>query len=94
MKKTKTSLVGFFAYAYPEQKCKEKINARRALEEAGVEVNFCGYFTDHDENSQKKVKGLLDKTAFDSTSITLVVAAWCESPPVFRVIADHLHLPF
>jgi len=94
MSKPKTSLVGFFAYAYPEQKCKERIdNARKALEEAGIEVNFCGYFTDHDEDSQKKAKELLDKTAFDSTSLTLVVSAWCESPPVFRVIADHMHLP-
>jgi len=94
MKKLKTSLVGFFAYAYPEKKCKERIDAaRKALEDAGVEVNFCGYFSDHNEESQVKVKELLDKTAFETTSITLVVSGWCESPPVFRVIANHMHMP-
>ena len=94
MKKAKTSLVGYYAFAFPAEKMKERIdNAKKALEAQGVEVNFCGYFSDHDEESIKKVKDRLDSSAFDSSSITLVVAAWMESPPVFRVLANHKHVP-
>jgi L-fucose isomerase-like protein len=90
----KTSLIGFYAYAYPEAKMKERIdNAVASLKEEGVEVNFIGYVSDRDEESIKKAKEKLEKTAYDSTSITLVISAWVESPPVIRVISDHFHMP-
>lgn len=90
----KTSLIGFFAYAYPEVKMKDRIDeAVKALQNRGVEVNFIGYVTDHDEASQIAAKEKLDKTAFDSDCITIVVSAWVESPPMVRVISNHLHLP-
>lgn len=94
MKKVKTSLIGCYAFAYPKDIMQKRIdNARKALEAEGIEVNFCGYFSDHDEKSIREVKEKLDNTSFDSSSITLVVAAWIESPPVFRVLANHKHMP-
>lgn len=60
----KTSLIGFYAYAYPEAKMKERIdNAVASLKEEGVEVNFIGYVSDRDEESIKKAKEKLEKTA-------------------------------
>ena len=90
----KTSLIGFFAYAYPEEKMRKRVdNAANALRAKGIEVNFCGYITDHDETSHFAAKEKLDRTAFDSDCIVILVAAWVESPPIMRVIANHLHLP-
>lgn len=90
----KTSVVGFFAYAYPEAIMKERIdNAVNALKSKGVEVNFCGYVTDHNEESQIDAKEKLDKAAFDSDCLIVLVAAWVESPPVIKVLSDHLHMP-
>jgi L-fucose isomerase-like protein len=90
----KASIIGFFAYAYPETKMKERVdNAVKALKSKGVEVNFCGYVTDHDETSQFLAKEKLDKSAFDSDCIVLVVSAWVESPPIIRVLSNHMHVP-
>jgi L-fucose isomerase-like protein len=90
----KTSLVGFFSYAYPEEKMKERVdNAINALRSKGIEVNFCGYVMDHDEASQIAAQDRLDKTAFDSDCITILVAAWVESPSIIRVLSNQMHLP-
>lgn len=90
----KASILGFFAYAYPEAKMKERIdNAINSLKDKGIDINFCGYVTDHDENSQFVAKEKLDKTSFDSDCIILIISAWVESPPVIRVIVNQMHLP-
>lgn len=90
----KTSLVGFFGYSYPEAIMKERIDsAVNALKSKGVEVNFCGYVTDHDEESQIAAKEKLDKSAFDSDCLIVLVVAWVESTPIIKVLSDHLHMP-
>jgi len=92
--KTRTSLIGFFAYAYPENVMKTKIEETvKALESKGVDVNYIGYVIDHDENSIDQAKKKLEETCGNSSSIILVISGWTESPPIFRVIADFLHLP-
>ena len=90
----RTSLIGFYAYSYPEAKMKKRINeARKALEKNGVEVNFVGYVSDRDEEAIEKAREKLDKEACESTSIVLIISAWVESPPVIRVISNQLHKP-
>lgn len=90
----KTSLIGFYAFAYPEAKMRERIdNAVKALQQKGVDVNFIGYVKDRDEASQIAAKEKLDKTAYDSDCIILVISAWVESPPVIRVISNQMHMP-
>lgn len=90
----KTSLIGFYAFSYPKEKMNKRVDETvKALKEKGIEVNFIGCVVDHDEESIKKAKEKIDKTAFDSSSITLVISGWTESPPVIKVISNHLHLP-
>ncbi|GEM_PF-2183182 len=90
----KASAIGFFSFAYPEQKMKERIDhALNNLKLQGIEINFCGYVIDHDESSQIKAKEKLNSSSYDSDCLILIISSWIESPPVIRVISDQTHLP-
>ena len=90
----KTSLIGFYSYAYPKEKMKSRIdNTVRSLRSKNIDVNFIGYVADHDDNSIEAAKKKLTEAIGDSSSTILVISGWTESPPVLRIITDFLHLP-
>ena len=48
----KASVIGFYAFAYPEGKMTERVdNAIKELQQKNVNVNFVGYVKDRDEAS-------------------------------------------
>jgi len=71
----RASIVGFFGYSYPEAIMKERVDsAVNALKSKGADINFCGYVTDHDEGSQIAAKEKLDKSAFDSDCLIVLIS--------------------
>jgi len=90
----RASIVGFFGYSYPEAIMKERVDsAVNALKSKGADINFCGYVTDHDEGSQIAAKEKLDKSAFDSDCLIVLIVSWLESTPIIKVFSDQLHMP-
>ena len=90
----KTSLIGFYSYAHPKDKMNSRIDKTvSSLRTGGVDVNFIGYVADHDKSSVGAAKKKLAETIGDSTSITLIISGWTESPSILKVIGDFLHLP-